>query len=381
MKRIKTLLLTLALCLTLAPTALGAESPSFVDVPQGHWAYDYVKTAQSQGWINGVSDNTFAPAGSVTGAQFITMVVRAFYPGDIPAGTADPWYSPYVAAGDTHALRENADMADATGLSTPMTRYQMAVVMGNLLADAQVDTDIPDLSGAISDWDSIPDAYRQSVAQAYTLGLLTGVDDAGTFAGEQGMNRAQSAAVLCRLRLLLPVQSPGTDPITPADMVSDEALLAQANTRLVEQYLFLYGLKAGAVFQQDWSNPITETAPDGTQTMWFPVTEPGVSSLSDIKAVWHTYFAQAWPTPSEYLSQYKENRGRLYTANMGIGDDLTFLTIQAERVESRTGTSAVLQATAYHEDPNTNVTSTVPYRCEMTWEGGQWCCSGLFLLP
>jgi hypothetical protein len=48
--------------------------PVFSDVPQGHWAYAYVHTAQSHGVIAGYPDGTFRPDTLVTRAQLAKMV-------------------------------------------------------------------------------------------------------------------------------------------------------------------------------------------------------------------------------------------------------------------------------------------------------------------
>jgi len=379
MKRLCTCLLILTLGLSLTPAALGAET-SFSDVPQSHWACDYVSAAADAGWVTGITATQYQPEGSVTGAQFLTMVVRAFYPGDIPAGVADPWYQPYVSAGDGHGLRDRIDLATAQALTTPLTRYQMAVIMDNLLIDAGLNAPAFEPGLVIGDWATVPAEYRNPVARTYALGLLTGTDVHGTFAGDSGMTRAQAAAVMCRLNELVPVQAPGTDPITPADMVSNQQLLALANRRIGEQHAFLYGLRPGAVFQQDWT-PAYETPGDGGWPIqWFRVTEPGVSTLADIQAVWETYFARAWVIPQEYLANYREFNGVLHTCNPGIGGDLFFQKIQAEEVLSRTGGQAILRAAAYYDysefggSPN----HVVPFQYDMVWEDGQWKCAGLF---
>ena len=55
------------------------------------------------------------------------------------------------------------------------------------------DSQIPDL------YDSVNESYREYVWQAYTMGLLVGVDDEGNYNGAGTVNRAQGALVLYRL--------------------------------------------------------------------------------------------------------------------------------------------------------------------------------------
>ena len=380
MKRLLTCVVSLALCLSLVPTAFAAKT--FSDVSPSHWAYEYVNTAVEKGWVTGMSETQYKPAGLVTGAQFLTMVVRAFYPGDIPAGVADPWYQPYVEAADQHDLRSRAGLATAKALTAPLNRYQMAVIMDNVLTDTGMTAPSFEPGLIIGDWATVPSEYRNPVARTYALGLLSGVDAHGTFAGSTGMNRAQAATVMCRLGALVPVQSPGTDPITPADMVSNGALLSIANQNIFKQYYFLYGLRPGAVFQQDWTVAFETPSDSGWPVPWFRVVEPGMNSFSDIERVWHTYFAKAWPLPDEYLVNYMEKNGKLYTSNPGIGDDPTFQTIQAEKVLSRSGNYAVVQVLAYHQNVwmENSKPYTVEYRYDMIWEDGQWKCCGLFMV-
>ncbi|MDO4515797.1 MAG: S-layer homology domain-containing protein [Bacillota bacterium] len=376
MKRLLICLLTLILCLSLVPAALAAKT--FSDVPGNHWAYSYVSTAVQKGWVNGMSDNQYQPGGTVTGAQFLTMVVRAFYPGDIPAGVADPWYQPYVTAGDKHGLRTGAGLSAAKDLTAGLTRYQMAQVMDNLLSAAGVRAPASfDPATSIADWSAVPASYRESVANTYGLGLLTGMDDKGTFAGTSSMNRAQAAAVMCRLGDAVSVQSPGTDPVTPADMVSNQALLNQANARFEEQYYFLYGLEPGAVFDQVWEVAFEAPGPEGYPVPWFRVTEPGMNSMADIQRVWETYFARSWAIPAKYLASYREANGRLYSCNQGIGDDITIQSMKVEKILSRSGQKATLLAKVYHRDPWNGSTYTEDILYNMIWEDGQWKCSGL----
>ena len=52
---------------------------------------------------------------------------------------------------------------------------------------------------SIADWDSIPEAYGEAVAQCYAFGALTGMSD-GSFSGSGPMTRAQACVVIQRLK-------------------------------------------------------------------------------------------------------------------------------------------------------------------------------------
>lgn len=49
-------------------------TPSFTDVPPGHWAYSYIETAQFHGIVEGHPDGTFGVGEAVTRAQLAKMV-------------------------------------------------------------------------------------------------------------------------------------------------------------------------------------------------------------------------------------------------------------------------------------------------------------------
>lgn len=94
MKKIVSLILLLAMILSLSVSALAADTSSFDDVSQSNWAYQYVEQAAKEGWVGGVGDNQFNPDGKVTGAEWYTMVIRAFFADKIPEVVpAGQWYS------------------------------------------------------------------------------------------------------------------------------------------------------------------------------------------------------------------------------------------------------------------------------------------------
>lgn len=84
-RRIWSMLLAVSLCIGViqvscaaAPlTAAGqASPPTFTDVPDSHWASDYIRRAAEQGFVSGYPDGSFRPGNSVTRAQFVTMLWR-----------------------------------------------------------------------------------------------------------------------------------------------------------------------------------------------------------------------------------------------------------------------------------------------------------------
>ena len=183
---------------------------SFSDVPAGHWAYDFVAQAVEEGWIAGYGDGTFGTDDQVTYAQLSTMLVQAFFPQSLTdhPDASGAWYEPYCGAlaamglyDGTRAGRDGyADAADR-----PVTRCEMAQLLSNVLwhEDAVPRYDSAAVRAGIADWDRIGPSYREAVACTVAAGLISGVDDRGTFSGDGLMTRAQAAVVLTRLSALL----------------------------------------------------------------------------------------------------------------------------------------------------------------------------------
>ena len=211
MKRTLSFALTAALALSLAVPALAAEESPFADVPPDHWAAGAIRQAYDEGIISGTGYDqesqlaVFAPDAPLTPGQFAVIVAQAFCwremgqdpDGPLPDGS--PWYAPYQRTIERAGLTQGAGIAD---WEAPMTRYQMAVVLYRLAERRELP--LPDavelaaVRARIGDWDQIPEQYQQAVAACFALGLLSGVDGAGTFAGDQTLIRAQAAAVFSK---------------------------------------------------------------------------------------------------------------------------------------------------------------------------------------
>lgn len=223
MKKLLSLLLSLTVVMSLSISAFAAGS-SFLDVSQNHWAYQFVEQAANNGWVAGVGDGKFNPNGKVTGAEWYTMVIRAFFPDKIPdeapAGQwySGKWYAPYAAADEQLALAERLDYATSQDIAErPLTRAEMAAVIFKVLEwyDVQAPEDklteaeqsIPDLSNY-----DMADGRYGPIIKCYALGILAGTDSKGTFNGEADMTRAQAAVTLCRLADVIEAKENGTLP-------------------------------------------------------------------------------------------------------------------------------------------------------------------------
>ena len=221
-KRISLLLAAAMLISIFAGIFATTSKPTFPDVPADHWAYASVNRASENGWIAGYSNGKFGPADNVTYGQFALMLGRSVDPYLISAYGGDPsmveWYVPCMAV-----MRGDSSYCVGTPIidsdiheiaNEPVNRYNMAQILFNIMTiyNKVPSYDAAAVQAGIADWKSIPDNYKDALMAVVSAGIISGVDDKGTFNGSALMNRGQAAAVLCRMYDVFS----GTGTTTPA---------------------------------------------------------------------------------------------------------------------------------------------------------------------
>ena len=233
MKKLLSLLLTLALCAALCVPALAAE---FSDVPASHTFHDAIQECAAKGITSGYSDGSFKPANSVTRAQFCVMLSRAFYPDAVKENSTESnkklgWFVPNTEAlSQAGVLKDTsftADYRDAGAMDRPISRYDMAQLMTNIMAQKGASAGEEERAAAaekIADWDAIHDEYRDAVSNVYALGIIGGYSD-GTFSGTVTMNRGQGCVVIYRMAqyVLDEDKTSEPEPESPAETPAEKA--------------------------------------------------------------------------------------------------------------------------------------------------------------
>lgn len=182
-----------------APAAL----KSFSDVAANHWAHDAIMEMVERGMFKGTKEpdssgvGEFNPKGTMSRAEFITVLVRHLYADDLAAQSeGSKWYSSTYAAAINNSLFTTIEFPFGM-LESSITREEMA-----LLAVRAAETQGETLAGAdesaVADYDTIGENYRTCVLQAYSAGLLTGYDS-GDFGPKDTLTREQGAMVAYRL--------------------------------------------------------------------------------------------------------------------------------------------------------------------------------------
>ena len=108
-------------------------SADFNDVPEDHWAFDYIESLTGKGIINGYSNSEFRPASDVTRGQFIAMLARLGeltpeYPGEVvftdQHGTLSDDITAAAQAGITEGYEDGTFKQDAF-----ISREEVAILL------------------------------------------------------------------------------------------------------------------------------------------------------------------------------------------------------------------------------------------------------------
>ncbi len=84
---------------------IGGNTGKFKDLPSAHWANPVVKVAVDKGLIKGKARDLFAPGDNITGAEVMTMLVRAMGLEERALSIGgDYWYSGYVQVAEEEGL-------------------------------------------------------------------------------------------------------------------------------------------------------------------------------------------------------------------------------------------------------------------------------------
>lgn len=188
-----------ALVLTVGAGAAGfsktkSYANNFTDVAPDAWYAAVVADAYEFGILNGDSDTTFNPDGTLTVAEGVTIASRlhaALTDRAIPEKTGGNWYDRYVDYAFANGL---ADADTFEDFETPIFRHEIA----SLLAAATGEMPV------INTVSSLPDVakgapFAPAVFKLCQAGILTGNDAYGTFAPYSYLLRSEIAAMSVRI--------------------------------------------------------------------------------------------------------------------------------------------------------------------------------------
>ncbi|MCC8161399.1 MAG: S-layer homology domain-containing protein [Oscillospiraceae bacterium] len=178
-----------------APSEMGGDmnfTLPFEDVAEDAWYYDVISQAYRQGLVSGMSDTTFAPENSVTGAELLTMLYRA--DGNEVTDTSDGnWYDTYVAWAQTNSIIKE-DNGWEFNPESDLTREQMMVIIYRYMQyKGETLATVSDLS-EFTDSADVSEYASEAVKYLVGEGLIQGSD--GMLRPLEGLTRAETATIL-----------------------------------------------------------------------------------------------------------------------------------------------------------------------------------------
>ena len=106
---------------------IGSTQNKFTDVPETHWAKDYIAIAHALGLVDGVGNNKFNPDANVTIVEAETVLLRVLGYGELAAKIG--WPNGYTIYASQVGMTENIDIWN----NTPATRGHLAQLIANTL--------------------------------------------------------------------------------------------------------------------------------------------------------------------------------------------------------------------------------------------------------
>ena len=174
---------------------------NFADMPQSHWAYEYVKQLTQQGAVNGKTSDTFEPDTNITRAEFVKILVKAL--GLTSKGSeanfsdvssSDWYYESVVTVTELGIVNGYSD--GRFGANDRITREQMAAIIYRALNVMGTKLDISEEKFA--DMDSIGEYAQDAVLALKQAGIINGKGN-NLFAPADNATRAEASKVICML--------------------------------------------------------------------------------------------------------------------------------------------------------------------------------------
>ncbi|MBQ3900635.1 MAG: S-layer homology domain-containing protein [Clostridia bacterium] len=201
MKKVFSLILTI-LMLAGAAASVFADDSSFSDVKITRWSYEAIQYAVKKGYMNGVGDGKFDPAGSMTRGMVVTVLYRregspeVTFRDDFSDVKAGKYYSDAVIWAKDEGV-VNGVTETTFEPNGKITREQLATMLSRFSERCPVSVpDRADLSG-YPDADQIHNYAKDALGWANEANLIKGMSD-GTLSPRGEATREQFATILKR---------------------------------------------------------------------------------------------------------------------------------------------------------------------------------------
>ena len=185
---------------TVTPTPVVSNqliSP-FSDTSVVSWAEESITKLYSQGIITGKGEGIFAPLDNVTREEFVAMIVRAFayeMTADVEFADVDDsqWYAPYIKSASSNGII-NGISENMFGVGTAITREDCAVIALRILKNTNK-YEVKDYNESYTDSSNISEYAKEAVYYMKNICVLNGTGN-NMFEPKTFCNRAMAAKII-----------------------------------------------------------------------------------------------------------------------------------------------------------------------------------------
>ena len=180
------------------------STPTFGDVKESDWYFDYVTELAEKGIVSGNGNGGFAPNDNVTREQFLKMIIEAT---DIEANesentfadVADDWYKPYVLTAKNLGI-VNGVTDTMFGIGQKITRQDMAVMITRTIEKLGITIEENEVD-SFADNHKVTDYATEAVEYMKSIGLIEGYNN--EYRPHDNLTRAEAAKVISELIKLI----------------------------------------------------------------------------------------------------------------------------------------------------------------------------------
>lgn len=172
----------------------------FNDIAAFPWAKVAIEGLAAKGIVQGVSQGSYAPAGQVTRAQFVHMLVQALELKGNNTGSKltdvkeGAWYYDSVSIAEQLGIVKGKPNG-TFGINEQISREDMAVMLYRALEQTALLTGVNGNGTPFADQAAIADYAKEAVAAIKQLGIISGTGN-GSFAPKANATRAEAAVII-----------------------------------------------------------------------------------------------------------------------------------------------------------------------------------------
>ncbi|MBQ9279747.1 MAG: S-layer homology domain-containing protein [Clostridia bacterium] len=179
-----------------------AVAATFKDLSTSHWAYKYITALTNNHVINGYTDGTFKPEGTITNAEFIKLVVMAALPDWIDIEDAESnlnhWAGKYIWIAERYGVISSGSI-QLSNIDNPITRIEMVRIISRADISMKGSSMASNEKVKFNDVLSLNNDDLLLLKHAVSKGLITGYTD-NTFKPYHNMSRAEAATMIYRFQ-------------------------------------------------------------------------------------------------------------------------------------------------------------------------------------